>query len=350
MPPAPPETLPAAWYRDPEVFSRERETVFATQWTLIGRLEQLARPGDTMGDTIAGRPVFAIRGKNGELRAYHNVCRHRAGPLVDDGPGRCSVLRCRYHGWMYDIDGTLRRAPGLELGRDIDPSRFGLFPVRVGTWNGLVFACLDDDAPDLDAWLGEITSIAEDFPAVPDMTYQGEILEGGRANWKNYGDNSCEGYHVGFVHKSLGKSVGGEEIEIRPYENGRFVGFDVTYQPSEADPTRIGKGFWIYKFPGLLLHFAEYGFNCERVEPDGPGAVRLRRWYWADEAKAAEMGVSVADAMESGRTVMREDLDICERVQRNLEAGVYDTGRMSATEEPGTIYFQKLVRAALAPD
>ena len=345
--PAPPETLPAAWYRGDDQFERERKAIFWKHWMLLGREAQLERPGDYICDDIAGWPVFVIRGKDGELRGFHNVCRHRAGPLVGEGAGRCTTLRCRYHGWVYDTDGVLQRAPGLELGTDIEPRDFSLHGVRTENWNGLVFVCLDPEAPSLAEWLGDIVEIAERFPAISSMAFTGEFAHEGRANWKNYSDNSCEGYHVGFVHKGLGATVSDDKIDIAPYENGRFVGFDVTYEASEVDPTRKGRGFWIYKFPCLLLHFAEYSFNCERVKPLGPGAVRLSRWFWCDEAQAQTLGVSSDQAIAASRQVMEEDLAICEAVQRNLEAGVYSTGRMSPTEEPGTIYFQHLVREAL---
>ena len=344
---APPETLPAAWYHGDDHYARERRAIFWTNWTLIGRAGQLAKPGDYVADDIAGWPVFVIRSKDGDLRAFHNVCRHRAGPLVGDGAGRCSTLRCRYHGWVYDTEGTLHKAPGLELGSDIDAAEFSLHPIRVDTWNGLVFVCPDAEAPDLTSWLGDIVDIAGDFPTIPDMSFTGEFAHEGRANWKAYSDNSCEGYHVGFVHKGLGATVSDDKIEIRPYENGRFIGFDVTYEASPIDPTRHGRGFWVYKFPCLLLHFGEYSFNCERVKPLGPGAVRLSRWFWCDTAKAAQLKVTPEEAIASSRLVMEEDLAICEAVQRNLEAGIYETGRLAPSEEIGTIYFQRLVREAL---
>ena len=343
----PPETLPAAWYHDADIYDRERRSVFWTNWALLGREGELGAPGDYIADDIAGWPVFVIRAKDGALRGFHNVCRHRAGPLVGEEVGHCNVLRCKYHGWLYDTDGALRKAPGLELGKDIDAAEFGLHPVRVGVWNGLVFACLDPDAPDLEDWLGDIVDIARDFPSIPDMAFKDLVLHEGTANWKNYSDNSCEGYHVGFVHKGLGKTVSDEKIDIRPYENGSFVGFDVTYEASDADASRHGRGFWIYKFPCLLLHFAQYSFNCERVKPLGPGRVALKRWFWCDDARAADLGVKAEDAIESAKIVMAEDLGICEAVQRNLEAGIYHTGRMAPSEEVGTIYFQRLVREAL---
>ncbi len=345
--PSSPETLPAGWYASPEIYAAEREAIFRREWALIGREAEVAQPGDYLSDDIAGWPVFVLRGKDNQLRGFHNVCRHRAGPLVDPGAGRCSMLRCRYHGWVYDGEGALQRAPGLELGRDIKPCDFSLYRVRVECWNGLVFVCLDAQAPDVEEWLGDVVEIARDFPAIADLTFKRQTTMAGRANWKNYSDNSCEGYHVGFVHASLGKTVADEKIEIKPYENGRFVGFDVTYEASEADRSRHGRGFWIYKFPCLLLHFAEYSFNCEAVRPAGVSAVELKRWFWCDDDRAAELGVRAEDAIESAETVMAEDIGICEAVQRNLEAGIYETGRMAPTEEIGTIYFQTLVRDAL---
>ena len=342
-----PETLPALWYHDPEVYARERRAIFRRHWWPIAREAELTTAGAYGAGEIAGWPAFVIRGKDGALRGFHNVCRHRAGPLLRKGAGRCAALTCRYHGWRYDLEGRLKSAPGLTLGADLDPAEFSLHPIRVASWNGLVFACLDPDAPELAAWLGDIVGIAADYPAVAEMAFQGEIVKQGAANWKAYGDNSCEGYHVKLVHTGLGKTVPDEQVEIRPYENGAFVGFDVTYAPSAADPSRRGKGFWIYKFPGLLLHFSDYAFNMEAVIPTGPRTILLRRWFWCAEALAAERGTTARAAIDSAEQVMGEDLEICELVQKNLEAGVYETGRLSPTEEVGTIYFQQRVREAL---
>ncbi len=342
-----PETLPALWYHDPAVYAREREAIFRRHWWPLAREDEVAAPGAYAAGEIAGWPAFVVRGRDGALRGFHNVCRHRAGPLVRQAAGRCAALTCGYHGWRYDLEGRLKSAPGLTLGRDLDPAEFSLYALRVARWNGLVFACLDEEAPELTAWLGDVTTIAEGFPAVGDMTFEGEIVKAGAANWKAYADNSCEGYHVKLVHTGLGKTVPDEQVEIRPYENGAFVGFDVTYAPSAADPSRHGRGFWIYKFPGLLLHFSDYACNMEVVVPTGPRGIRLRRWFWCARDLAAARGVAAQDAIDSAAQVMGEDLAICELVQTNLEAGIYRSGRLSPTKEVGTIFFQDLVRWAL---
>ena len=338
-----PPTLPAAWYRDPEIFERERRAIFARNWALVARVEQLAEPGQFVAETVAGYPVLVLRDEEGGLRGFHNVCRHRASPILQ-GEGRCDVLRCPYHGWTYDLDGALRKAPGFEAGADFDPAGFGLLPVRVAQWNGLVFACLDEAAPDLEAWLGDILAIARDYPPLAEMAFVEEETVEGAADWKTYSDNSAEGYHLPHIHKALNRAVDPHKTAIAPHENGHFVGFDVTYRDAHGAST--GHGHWIYKFPGLLLHFSRESFNLERVLPLGPGRLRLVRWFWFPHAAAADTE-ACRSALASSTAVMREDLAICEAVQRNLEAGVYRAGVISAEREPGTAFFQRLVREAL---
>ena len=180
------------------------------------------------------------------------------------------------------------------------------------------------------------------------MQYDNEVIKTGKANWKTYGDNSCEGYHVGMVHKALGSSMLRESVSIGNYENGEFVGFEVNYSARGEDQSRAGKGFWIYKFPGLLLHFADFTFNAESVIPLSAETLELRRWFWADEKLASERGVDIHSILPNSAQVMDEDISICERVQRNLSCGEYPGGQLSKTQESGTEYFQQLVSNAIA--
>src|SRR6476661_5521176 len=129
-------TLPASMYRDPAVYERERSAVFGREWLVFARAAQLATPGACVAGVIAGYPLVVIADREGNLRGFHNVCRHRAGPLVDDGEGRVSGFVCRYHGWSYDTTGRLVTARDFDSESstrtrvDLDPSEFSLFPVR----------------------------------------------------------------------------------------------------------------------------------------------------------------------------------------------------------------------------
>ena len=140
-------TLPAKLYRDPQAWARERQGVFAAGWQFLGHANEAPNPGDYIAGEAGGWPVLAVRGADGELRGFHNVCRHRAGPLAEDGRGNCGKeLTCKYHGWRYALDGRLRSAVDFGAAEGFDPREFGLFPVRLESWRGFIFVNLDRKA------------------------------------------------------------------------------------------------------------------------------------------------------------------------------------------------------------
>lgn len=339
-------TLPHRHYHDSGTFELESERIFRRNWWLLGPDSAVADNGAYQALCLVKWPLVVIRDRQGELRGFYNLCRHRAGPLVFDGSGTQRDFVCRYHGWRYACSGELLKTPGFDEAEVGDRADLGLLPIRVDTWNGLLFACLDAETPDLAEWLGDIVSIAARFDTTAGMHYDGEVHKPAACNWKAYGDNSCEGYHVGMVHGALGSSMERESVSIAAYENGRFVGFDVTYGAGR-DESRAGRGFWIYKFPGVLLHFSEYAFNAETVLPLSAGSIELRRWFWSNADSCREHGLDPASIRPNSEQVMDEDVHICEAVQRNLASSVYPGGRLSAKQEPGTLYFQHLVRDAL---
>ena len=136
----PMRSLPAAWYWDPAVYEAERGSIFAKTWQFIGPEAEFARAGDYRAVQIAGYRLFVIRERSGTLRAFHNLCPHRAAPLLTEGDGHCDVLRCRYHGWTFATDGRLMATPNFGEAAWFDKKAHGLTPVRVETWRGLVFA------------------------------------------------------------------------------------------------------------------------------------------------------------------------------------------------------------------
>ncbi len=336
-------------YTDRGIFDQEQAQIFDKNWWLVGGMYQLQKPGDYLTATLGKLPIFVIRNKLGEIVGFHNVCRHRAGPMVNQTEGRCvgNLLVCQYHGWSYDYGGRLKNAHALN--GTIDPAEFSLYPIRVETWNGMVFACVDQSTPQLDQWLGEIVDIAAQFPGVGAMVPHGTIDKTSPTNWKCYGENGCEGYHVGLVHSALSTTMNNDEVELSNHENGQFVGFNVRYAASASDPSRVGRGYWIYKFPGLLLHFSEYAFNAERVLPLAEDKIALKRWFWLLPDATEQRGIEPEQILNSASSVMDEDLGICESVYKNLQAGVYSPSVLSLEDEPGTGFFQALVRQSL-PD
>ncbi len=340
------KTLEHQFYHDPAIFDYECEHVFRRHWWLVATESEFAENGNYFAFNLLRWPLLLVRDQQGELRGFYNLCRHRAGPLVAAGSGRRRDFVCRYHGWRYACSGELMKTPGFEKGEVPNPECMGLLPIRVDSWNGMVFICLDEEAPGLIEWLGDIVEIAGAYDKTATMHFDGAANKPAHSNWKTYGDNSCEGYHVGMVHQALGSSMLRESVKIDNYDNGKFVGFDVSYSDGK-DASRAGKGFWIYKFPGLLLHFAEFAFNAESVFPVDANRIHLQRWFWSHTEKAKQHGVDTESIRPNSEKVIDEDIAICEQVQHNLLSGVYPGGLLSAQQEPGTIYFQQLVREAL---
>jgi choline monooxygenase len=137
------------------VLRTDRAQILRRTWQFIGHEAMVPNRGDYLAEEIGGAPVVVVRKADGDLAAFHNVCRHRAGALVADGEGNCGeAFTCRYHGWRYALDGRLRAATDFGAAPGFDPRQYGLFPIRVETWGGLVFVNLDLAAAPLAETLG----------------------------------------------------------------------------------------------------------------------------------------------------------------------------------------------------
>src|SRR6185437_10420978 len=148
-------TIPNTWYTSADVYAREREHVFARSWQVVGRAEQVQHPGSYLTANIAGEPILVVRGDDGVLRAFFNVCRHRAAPIVNDECGTATKLRCRYHGWTYDLGGNLRGTPEFEGVQDFRKEEMGLPPIAVGEWGPFLFVNLGSTGQETCATLPE---------------------------------------------------------------------------------------------------------------------------------------------------------------------------------------------------
>src|SRR5450755_1772984 len=156
-------SVPAQFYTDSEVWARENERVFARAWQVVGRREQLTKPGDFFTTELLGEPLLLVRGVQGELRGFYNVCRHRAGPPAE-GCGSRKLFRCGYHGWTYGLDGALISATEIAGVDGFRPEEFALKPVRTEEWFNFIFVNLDPEARPLRECLGELPHQAEKFP------------------------------------------------------------------------------------------------------------------------------------------------------------------------------------------
>jgi choline monooxygenase len=207
-------TIPSRLYTDAVYLELEQERIFGRTWQLVGRAEQVAESGQFFTVDVAGEGIVILR--DGEtLRGFHNVCLHRAG-MVAVGCGKRKTLQCHYHGWTYNLQGGLIRAPEMEGVERFSMEEMHLKPVQVAQWGPLVFANLDLKAPPLAEFLEDIPDRARHF-RIDEMRYVMRREYVLSCNWKVYIDNYLEGYHIPVVHPGLHKEIAYDQYQVEPH-------------------------------------------------------------------------------------------------------------------------------------
>ena len=335
--------LPAPYYTDASIAALEAGAVFARSWQLVGQVSRLAGIGDHLVTEIAGLPVIVLRSDADTLRAFHNVCRHRAGPLARcDGLG-AKALRCKYHGWTYGLDGVLRSAPEMAGAAGFDPGAIRLPELALQVWQGLVFVAA-----------GEVPPFAEVVAGIDQRLGSPEQLAGYRfhhrssyeiaCNWKVYVDNYLEGYHVPHVHPALNKL-----LDYRSYVTEVSDWHSLQFSPLESAPDLYGSGEALYYFlyPNTMLNLLPGRMQTNRVLPLGADRCRVEFDFYYAPSDDDEDGVSRrARDLAFSDEVQVEDVDICQDVQRGLASGSYVAGRLNPLRENALHHFQELLRAA----
>ena len=332
------ETLAAALYRDPAVYEKERFRVFGHSWLMIAHESQLPLPGDYVAASPAGYPVIVVRGEDGKVRGFHNVCRHRAGPLAEDGTGHCErQLTCRYHGWRYALDGRLASARDFGPAKDFDPREYGLHALGCESWRGFIFVKIAPDPAPLEHAVRALDARTRDMP-LESFRFVRQSRHEIRCNWKTYVENYLEGYHIPLVHPRLNSFVDATRYEV---EVDAPV---VIHHAPPRDGVPVA-GLWAWLWPCLGINVYGHGLMMERMWPLGHDRTQLDYlYYFPDDASEA----LVKSAISSSEQTTLEDKWITEAVQRNLDAGIYTAGRLSPKHESGVAWFQHQLRRALS--
>lgn len=340
-------TPPAVWYVDPAFLELERSAVFRRTWQGIGSLERLAAPGSFVSGDLGGEPFVAVRGADGTLRAFFNVCRHHASEIVE-GEGTLDCFVCPYHGWSYDLDGRLRRAPRLGGIRDFDRDAFGLVPMEIGGWGPLTFVRAASGGESLAELLRPLEGRI-DFSGLRFVARRSFELA---CNWKVFVDNYLDGgYHVAEVHAGLAAQLDldGYRTEI----DGR-VSLQLCASGSGGTSDdrgfkeRLGEGaVYAFVYPNFMLN--RYGpiLDTNWVLPLGPTRTLTVFDYYFDAALADCDPAFVERSLAASDQVQQEDIAICESVQRGLGSSAYDTGLYAPSVEQAAYHFHRLLAADL---
>jgi choline monooxygenase len=342
-------TIPAAWYVDPRIAELERMSVFSKTWQLVARTDQVKTPGQYVSTIVAGEPVVVVRGNDGTLRAFYNVCRHHAAAVVTQPCGQASLLHCPYHGWNYGLDGSLKGMPEFEGVENFDRAQNGLVPIRVETWECFVFINLDNHAVSLAEFLGGLVKRMAPL-GISKLHYFDRRTYNIHCNWKVFVDNYLDGgYHVPHLHKGLSSVLDYKQYTIENedrycLQSSPMVASD---EDAAAGTTRKGDRAWYFwQHPNLMINCYEGYMDTNLVIPvDVDHCHVIFDFYFGDIGEARreynEQSVNV------GNRVQEEDLGICEDVQRGLKSRAYRAGRLSVRREAGEQLFHRLLAADL---
>ena len=324
-------------YVDPAILPRERVEIFAKTWQLLGPASQVAERGQYVSAEIAGTKVFAIRGRDGVLRAFLNVCRHRGAQLLEEGHGRCATIRCPYHQWVFADDGKLITAPWFGEEPGFDPEKWPLAEIHADEWRGLLFVAIDPQE-DLLSQLGDLVAELADEPIESYQPVQSERVFFD-ANWKIYTDNFVEGYHIPGVHPQFFAAIDFEQFKTTAHKG--FV--RMTAPPRDG---LFYRGKWLWMWPNWTLSLFEGGMNTSRINPLATDKTEQNyNFYFADTSAAAKS--KHASTIAGNLAVVREDYGICVQTHGNYATGSYSAGPLSPRHEQGVHYFQTRMRESL---
>jgi choline monooxygenase len=337
------KTIPSAWYVHPSYHDLDRKFVFSRSWQYVCSSARLPGAGDYVTDIIAGNPIILVRDKDGVLKAYYNVCKHRGGPLAMDECGHAKVLQCKYHGWTYLLDGSLRGVPRFDRTELFDKKDFGLTPIAVREWQGMVFLCLEPSfAPPFEE---VVAGIAERISplSLADLQFHKRDVYKVESNWKVYVDNYLEGYHIPLVHPGL-MTV----LDFRSYQTETHAHYSLQNSPIKEGDHAYGsssdQAYYYFIFPNMMLNILPGRLQVNRVDATRPdGCATVFDYYYSDISQTNLDG-KIKEDLAFSDLVQAEDVEICEYVQRGLSSNAYDQGRFSYDLEGGVHHFQQSLK------
>ncbi len=346
-------TIPSSWYTDSQFLASEKEKIFWHTWQPVGHAATVAEPGAYLACEVTGEPCAIVRGSDGVLRAFSNVCRHRASTILD-GSGCAKALRCPYHGWTYSLKGELLAAPEFQGVENWDRKDVRLPGMRVEQWGPYIFLNVDSQAPGLSEVLGDIPAQVAALGCPVDQlhfSYRRDYLI--RCNWKVYIDNYLEGYHLPAAHPSLFRELdySAYRVDTFRYHSSQYApirparaGADEPRRYVGADEGNRALYFWI--FPNFMLNVYPDNLSSNIILPIGHDqTLTIFEWFtYAKDGQAPEISLETVAFSDE---IQQEDIRICENVQKGLGSRTYDRGRYSVKRENGVYHFHSLLEEFL---
>jgi Rieske 2Fe-2S family protein len=353
-------TLPTSWYRDPSIFQIEKEHIFCREWVGACREDEVAKPGDHKVLDVLGESILVVRNREGGLRAFYNVCRHRGSRLcrtADEAvaPGRVALpggvtggrlIVCPYHQWSYDFDGALVAAPHLGAATGFDKNGYNLHPVGIQTWAGFIFLHLTPaESQPLEVQLAAIPERLQRYPLAR-LRVGASIEYQVQANWKIVCENYNECYHCGGVHPELCalvpsfREAGGGNLDWNrgvPHRQGAYTftrsGTSTrrAFPGLDADEQVRHKGELVY--PNVYLSAACDHVAAFILKPRSAERTDITCHFLFEAHATDQATFDCSDVLDFWDLVNRQDWTVCEAVQQGIGARVHTHGYYAPMED-----------------
>lgn len=344
-------TLPGRYYYEQEIFEQEQEHIFGRMWICVGRADAVPEPGSYKVISLAQESVIVVRDKEGTLQAFLNVCRHRGARLCTKAEGKLQgSIQCRYHAWTYGLDGKLIGAPNVLSEAQLDRTLYGLLPVALEIWQGLIWLNLSDNPAPLASQVNTI--LAKRFNnyatlaryGVGDLKIGKTIVYDVKANWKLIVENFMECYHCGTVHPELCDLLPGyrsgnvyADGEAAKFAEGAEA-FSITGKASRPHlkgllPEDLRLYYGIELIPNVLMNLLDDHVLIHTLWPQGPAHTRIVCDWLFDADEVAKPGFDPMDAVEIFDLVNRQDWEMCELTQQGVRSRAYKNGGVFAPAE-----------------
>ncbi len=360
-------TLPGSHYTDTAVFELEKSRIFQSNWFAAARSSDMPSPGSFRNVDVGGESVLIVRGRDGALRAFLNVCRHRGARLCTEEAGSVrKSLQCPYHAWTYGLDGSLIAAPNLNSMNDVNRDEYGLIGVTSREWLGTVWVCLADEPPSFEDAVQEAVTARMGDPSAIDRWGIDELVVGKRitydvkANWKLIVENFMECYHCATIHPEL--------TEVLPefadgYAAQYFVGHGAEFGEEVTGFTVDGQGgfgtlsgvdedhdrryYAITINPQVFINLVPDHVIFHRMYPVAVDRTIVEcDWLYTQEV--IDSGVDLSRSVELFHRVNQQDFDACERCQPAMSSRAYASGGVLVPSEHHIGEFRDWVASAVA--
>ncbi len=342
-------SLPAWLYSDPEFFEAERTQLFTKTWQLVCHISDIPKPGDYHTFDLLDEKFLSLRGADGVVRSFHNVCRHRASRLADGTSGNCGHrLVCPYHAWSYNLDGTLKSIPPWQDFGHLDLSRHGLFPLEQEIWHGFVFVRLEKGLPSVAEMMAPYEAEIAPHRLEEIEPYGRVTLRPRVVNWKNIADNYGDGLHIPVAHPGLTRLFAGTyALEAKPWVDkmeGR-----ITEKPSSNWAERFyqkllplfghdlpeeKQRLWSYYrlWPNVAIEIYPDLIDFMQFVPVSPTTALIREITYARPDARREVKIARYLNWRINRQVNAEDTVLISRVQSGMMSSRYTSGPLSESE------------------